>query len=160
MMIRLIMRSTGNNRYIAFLVTAFLVVAAMNVIADTATEDNSVADKLLQLAQKQSISLAPSEEKLFRAAANGKTANYRIDSENDNDPANAAAWLSVHVIRADRLVWLCTDPEASKLVTYRGILVNGARIDGVTSLLSVILSVRSSDGHKCLRLKLMLPMPL
>jgi hypothetical protein len=124
-------------RYFALLIAAWwLVVAPTKVSADTAQTDLSAADKLLRLAQKQFTNdIAPSEEKLFRAAAKGEVADYQNRNKTvDNDPTNAVAWSTNRRIRADRLVWLCTDPDASELVSFRGIQITGARIDGTVDL--------------------------
>ena len=97
-----------------------------------AVTDN--APKLLDLAVGKFGTLSQAEKKLFEAVANGKSADCSADSEEDNDPADADKWDDERVMKADRIAWLCTDPQASALVTYRGIVVEGARIDGKLDL--------------------------
>lgn len=89
---------------------------------------------LLELATQKFGALTTAEEKLFRAAANGKLADYSADSEKVNDPATAENWGKERLLNANRIAWLCTDPQASVLVTHRGIWIKGARIDGELDL--------------------------
>ena len=90
--------------------------------------------KLLNLAKKNFGTLSQAEQKLFEAVANGGFAEYSADSEEDNDPADANKWDNERVIKATRIAWLCTDPQASALVTHQGIRVKGARTDGTLDL--------------------------
>jgi sRNA-binding regulator protein Hfq len=88
--------------------------------------------KLLELARKKfapsDLSLA--EEKLFRAAESGGMVSALTGDEEQDDPANAVKWQADRVVRGECVVWLCTDREASMLVTHRGIQVQGIRIEG------------------------------
>lgn len=94
------------------------------------------SSKLLTLAQgkyaSQQLSLA--EEKLFRAAETGGIASAFIGDEKQDGPANELPWNPDRAIRGECIVWLCTDREASALVTHRGIEVHGAQIDGELNL--------------------------
>lgn len=87
------------------------------------------ASKLLELAKKKFGTLTKADQKLFKGVANGEIANYSVKEEKDNDPAKAENWGSKRVLKADRLAWLCTDKQAEKLVTHRGIRIKGARIE-------------------------------
>jgi len=78
--------------------------------------------KLLELAKRRFDTLSPAEQKLFDAAPDGKEADCTNLSETDR------------VIQEDRLVWLCTSPDASAQVTPRGTIVVGAEIDGKVDL--------------------------
>ncbi len=98
------------------------------------------ASKLLVLARKKFGTLSETEEKLFRAVTNGKIANYSDASEKNNDPNGAEKWGDERMLKADRIAWLCTDPEASAMVTHKGIRVKGARIDGELDLEFAIVS--------------------
>ena len=88
--------------------------------------------KLLQLALKTFGNLKLPERRLFEQIGKGEAADYTVESDDEdaNDPAKASGWDDDRVIGADRIAWLLTDPEASKLVTHRGIMIEGARIDG------------------------------
>ena len=62
-------------------------------------------------------------------AVSGPSSN-RDDSS--NDPAHAREWDTQREIRASLIRWLCTDPDAIRLVDPGGIKVLGARIaDGI-----------------------------
>ena len=78
--------------------------------------------KLLELAKRRFDTLSPAEQKLFDAAPDGKKGDCTNLSETDR------------VIQEDRLVRLCTSPDASAQVTPRGIIVVGAEIDGKVDL--------------------------
>ncbi len=93
------------------------------------------ATTLLELAGERFGALTEAEEKLFRAVVNGELADCSDKLEENNEPNGAKQWdKKTRVIRADRVEWLCTDPEASALVTHKGIHVKGARIDGELDL--------------------------
>ena len=85
--------------------------------ADALTDNGA---KLLELATKRFGQLTAADERLFRAVATGKPALYTSEPN--------------QTLPADRLVWLCTVPAASKLITHRGLQVHGARVAGVSSL--------------------------
>ena len=89
-------------------------------------------ERLLELARRESRALSSAEEEFFRATAKGEIANYSADSNKENDPSNAQNWSADRVLSAVTVRWLCTD--AREFVTYRGIQVKGARIDGVLDL--------------------------
>ena len=89
--------------------------------------------ELLSLARRRFTdpTLTTTEEVFFRTAEAGeKISGLEGDREKD-DPAGANTWKSNRIIRAECLVWLCTDPQASKLVTHLGLRVEGMRFDGV-----------------------------
>ena len=110
-------------------------VLLMHGSIDEAEGATDNASKVVNLAREKFGTLSHAEEKLFEAAANGKVADYSADSKEDNDPAGAKKWGDERTLKADRIAWLCTDPQASALVSYRGIQVKGARIDGELDLL-------------------------
>jgi hypothetical protein len=91
---------------------------------------------LLELARKKfaprQFSLA--EEKLFRAAEIGEIASAVTGDEKQDDLANAVNWNADRVLLAECIAWLCTDREASALVTHRGIQIISMRIDGELDL--------------------------
>lgn len=86
-------------------------------MADTAT-----IPTLLQLAESRFSNISPAEQKLFEAAANAKDADCASLSEKD------------HIIQGDLLSWLCTNQDASAQVTYRGVSIVGAQIEGELNL--------------------------
>lgn len=73
-------------------------------------------EALKLLAQKKLGSLSTAEQRFFQAVGNRETANYSAKDD--------------RVLKADRIAWLCTDVEASPLVSNHGIDIDGAIIDG------------------------------
>ena len=78
--------------------------------------------KLLELAARHFDAILPAEQKLFDAAAHGTEADCTRLPKKDRR------------IRAECLCWLCTNPDASAQVTYSGISLLGAEIDGKVNL--------------------------
>ncbi|MBU0717299.1 MAG: hypothetical protein KJ749_03545, partial [Planctomycetes bacterium] len=97
--------------------------------------DQTAADRvenLLKLAKDHfEDKLTPAEKVLFEKTANyGKGDPAKADPA-EIDPAKANQWGSDRVLKADRIRWLCTDPEAVKYVQpHEGITIVGARIEG------------------------------
>jgi len=73
-------------------------------------------------------------EKFFLGVATGDPNKFSDSSGEPNDFANVAKWPAV---KADWIFWLCTDPDASKLVPTTGVNVSGARIEGTLYLQNV-----------------------
>jgi hypothetical protein len=90
--------------------------------------------RLIELARQQFGALTQAEEKLFRGAARGDSVDYNDGSKEKNDPNGSEAWGPDRVLKADRIVWLCTDEEASRGLTFRGLHIKGARIEGELAL--------------------------
>ena len=107
---------------------------AMAEPRDSAQATTEAAHGLLELAKAKFGELSQAEEKLLESAATGVVADYSADSEEENHPATADNWGRERVLRADRIAWLCTDLEASSLVSHQGIRARGVRIDGVLRL--------------------------
>jgi hypothetical protein len=111
-------------------VLGLLLSAALSTGADSfaatipdETNPTSAETKLLELAKDRfKGDIRTAEATLFRAVANGDDADCREGT------------LENRSIRADRLKWLCTDGKASVLVTYRGIQISGAIIEGTVNL--------------------------
>jgi sRNA-binding regulator protein Hfq len=102
-------------------------------------EGGSRADQLVNLARPairklMGSDLTAAEEKFLRAVAEGQIADFSSQKEEENDPANASQWKEERVLRAPCIAWLCTYPDASKFLTHRGIVLQGARIDGELDL--------------------------
>lgn len=87
--------------------------------------------QLLELAKEKFLDdWTDADERLFRQTAIGEVAHY-----GDGDPAEADnKWDEKRVLRANRIEWLCTDREAIKAVTHRGVHIQGARIEGLLDL--------------------------
>lgn len=77
---------------------------------------NTNADELLKLAKKKFVQLTKVEKNFFRAVVEGKLA----------DCANSKQ--EKEVLKADRIIWLCTVPEVQKFLKSYGIQISGAII--------------------------------
>ena len=85
---------------------------------------------LLELAKKRfADDWSEPDERLFKQTELGKVADY-----GEGNPGKADTWKKTRILKANRIVWLCTDPQAIKAVTHRGVWIKGARIDGVLDL--------------------------
>lgn len=89
--------------------------------------------KLLGLAEKEFGTLSEAEVKFFTATAKGDVADYQSDDELDK-PENADKWGDERVLQANRIEWLCTDRDALKCITHKGIQVLGLRVEGKLDL--------------------------
>ncbi len=90
---------------------------------ETRTEENGKIRRLYD-----------AEIKLLQKVDNGELADYSDTSvkinDPNNDPNNAKEWdKKTRSIRAKILAWLCTDKEASAMITHKGVWIKGARID-------------------------------
>lgn len=90
--------------------------------------------RLTELAKREFGYVTKAEKKLFKAVVKGEFADYCAETAEDNEPAKAESWGNERVLNAKIITWLCTEPQARELITHRGILVKGARIDGELGL--------------------------
>lgn len=109
----------------SLLLLAFLVFVPSN----GAWASTDKASRLLELARLEFGNPNKAERRLFEAVANGTVADYSAKEKEHNDLASADRWGDHRVIKGSRIIWVCTDPQASLLVTHRGISIKGARID-------------------------------
>lgn len=114
--------------------TAIALESAVTAAAAQPSAQPMPEAALLALAKKKFGTLSRAEEELFRAAQQGRAASALDADENENDPDNAANWPAHRAVRAACIAWLCTAPQASLLMTYRGLEFHGMRIDGVLDL--------------------------
>jgi hypothetical protein len=112
-----------------------MATAVTNSIAKT-----TPGDILVILAKKHFHDLSYAEEGMFWEAANGGALYVADHSDKENSLTNSSNWKKDRVIRADRIEWLCTDPDASAQVTRKGVELDGVRVDGDLDL--TLTSVR------------------
>lgn len=105
-----------------------LLVSAVPVLGSTAKAKTASEMSLPQLVAARFGNLSRAEERLANAAATGETANCADLSAGDKN------------IRGDLLSWLCTNPQATAQLTYRGVSVDSAEIIGRVDLEWVRLS--------------------
>ena len=87
----------------------------------------SKAEALIKLAA-ETFELTESEQKLLRAVAAGKKADFSDGNEALNDLSTADKWSAERHLRASLVVWLCADKAAGEYLTHRGIRIIGAQI--------------------------------
>ena len=133
-----------SDRVIILFCVGVVLLMLLQVCRAKGAGDNE--PNLLELAMKKFPTLTKDNKeveklkKLFHAVVNGEVADYSDKSGKNNDPNEAKdrdpntgvlKWdPNTRVIRAECIAWLCTDPQASAMVTHKGIRVKGARIDG------------------------------
>jgi hypothetical protein len=100
-----------------------LLTAAVSAFTATIMAESAPQTLLPQLMANRFGKLSLAEERLANAAAKGETADCITDLSADD-----------RIIRGDLLSWLCTDPSASAQLTYRGISIVGAEIQGKVDL--------------------------
>jgi sRNA-binding regulator protein Hfq len=121
----------------------FLTVCVLAVLCgpiDRVDAMNENPPELIDLAGEKFGDLTDAERKMFEAAASGEIADCCGPTKEDNDPANAVNWPKARTIRAKCIEWLCTDSEASSLVTHKGVQVEGARIEGELNLRFAVMN--------------------
>ncbi|MFH1371416.1 MAG: hypothetical protein ABII09_09060 [Planctomycetota bacterium] len=89
---------------------------------------------LIKMAEKKFGKLTEADKILFSAVADGNWADYREGGDKDKIE-NANNWGERRIINANRFEWLCRDKQAKELVTDRGIMVTGAKIEGPVNLI-------------------------
>lgn len=89
------------------------------------------AKELIRLATAQFGELTDADKRFFEAAAKGESVNYRAGNADIDEPDK---WGDERHLKANRIEWLCTDAEATKLVTHKGIVVGGVFIEGEIGL--------------------------
>lgn len=99
-----------------------------------ASDTNENKWALLALARKRFPDLSDAEKILLRKTAAGEAADFSTANDEENKPAQADNWGEGRRLRSELIAWLCTDPEASELVTHRGVQVIGARVEGPLDL--------------------------
>src|SRR5712671_3238744 len=114
----------------------FVPLFALLALTPVALAASPTKPTLLELANAKfkSPPLSAAEKELFTKTETGDTASALTNDDNGDNPAKAKNWGPERVIRAECLVWLCTDPEAVKRVTFRGVEINGMRVDGKLDL--------------------------
>ena len=106
---------------------------------------------LVRLARdKFGAELTETDAKFFAAVAGSKWAGHASTSTdttyNSEEPMS---WKESAKLRADRLVWLFTDPSAVKIVPSRGVWLRGVQIQGKVDLFRCNIPV-SLTFYDCL----------
>ncbi len=90
---------------------------------------------LVRLARdKFGAELTETDAKFFTAVTTGKWADLRSTGDTTYNSQEPKSWAASATLKADRLVWLCSDPSAVKLVPSRGVWLRGVHIEGKVDL--------------------------
>jgi hypothetical protein len=111
--------------------------------------------KLISLGLDRFGQLTTAELKLFRAAASGEVAEFRVRTGTLeppaygalNHPASVNKWGDDRWLQADRIAWLCGISNTENLLTKRGILIRGAKISGALRLDYVVFDAPLAFSH-------------
>ena len=103
--------------------------------------------KLISMGLARFGQLSETELKLFRAAANGEVAEFRVGNGALNHPAYANQWGNDRWLQADRIAWLCGISNTENLLTERGIRIRGAKISGPLLLDYMVVNVPLAFSH-------------
>src|SRR6267378_1038655 len=110
--------------------------SATSLAAPTASQgQDSPLEAMAQ--RKFGPALTTAERKLLHAAPMRALAWLGPDNDPDsraNDTKDAEHWGPERIVRADVLIWLASDAEASRFVHPSGLGLAGARIDGKLDL--------------------------
>jgi sRNA-binding regulator protein Hfq len=96
---------------------------AVSAFTATTMAETAPHTLLPQLMANRFGKLSLAEERLANAAAKGEIADCITDLSGDD-----------RIIRGDLLSWLCTNPNVSAQLTYRGVSITGAEVDNKTDL--------------------------
>ena len=92
-------------------------------------------EELLKKSSSLSLTeLYQSEKDLLQQVILGKEINYQATDQNLNDSAHGEDWTEERTLRAELIVGLCTNSEARKFLTHRGLEISGAKISGSLNL--------------------------
>jgi hypothetical protein len=105
------------------------------------------AEKLVSMAFERFGPLTSAEESLFRAAANGEVAEFRVGTGALNHPAYVNQWGNDRWLQADRIAWLCGVSNTENLLAKSGILIRGAKISGELRLDYMTVNVPLAFSH-------------
>jgi hypothetical protein len=86
---------------------------------------------LVRLARdKFGAEFTETDARFFAAVAASEWADFRPSADAKYETESADSWNESPVLDADRITWLCTDPDAARLVPSYGIWLTGASIRG------------------------------
>jgi hypothetical protein len=90
---------------------------------------------LVRLARdKFGADLTETDAKFFTAVAENNWTDLRPSADAAYKSSEPGSWDKSPKLKSDRLIWLCTDPAAVKLVPSRGVWLRGAYIQGQLDL--------------------------
>lgn len=130
-------------RFFVQIVANILFLAGTCTIAQTGANEGLMTLAHNKFNDFSSVAEKNAFEVFFQKTADGQKVDLTPQFETGTDPQDikiltdptyADLWGEARTIKADWIVWVCTDPKASAKVTSRGIEIAGARIDGIVDL--------------------------
>ncbi len=123
-------------KFFAFRKTLMLVTEdkVILVLVDFFKIMTTKAEWLVGLAEDAGFKLSEVELKLLLQVAIGESADFSDEDEDKNSPKSSAEWNSSRCLSAKLIVWLCTEQEATQFLSYQGLKIIGARIEGSLDL--------------------------
>lgn len=131
--------------FVCFLVVPIIVAPTGQAISAPGSESRG----LVPMARTKFGHLSASEETFLRHVSEGRLAKLTAESSREerdfsrivqflgwisNRPELARTWTGRRFLNVRCINWVCTDPEASKRVTYRGLEIEGALVFGKLDL--------------------------
>jgi hypothetical protein len=133
----------GYKRRAALAAIVLLLSYGLVRAADAKTLVDMATERFGHKEKDGKLHLSPADEKLFRSAERGEEADYTGNNAALIDPSTASVWPAERQILGDRLVWLCMQRKALRRVTFRGLMIKGARVDGEPHTNAINLSYAS-----------------
>ncbi len=133
------MRSTSSRPWALTAAVLALMLPFATVLTGrpALAQEQSKSDQLEQMARRKFGALSNAELLLLRSAPEREIEWASRSDDPDapiNDPGHGESWGPERTIRAAVLVWLCSDPAASRLVHPSGPGIIAARISGSLDL--------------------------
>jgi hypothetical protein len=93
-----------------------------------------IADLLKLAKERLADRLSDADLRSLRSVASGEIADLSDPEQAKNDPAKSSDWGHSRTVSPAWILWLCTDPDALKLISHRGVHLRGARLQGTVDL--------------------------
>jgi hypothetical protein len=94
--------------------------------------------------------LKPSEIYMLEQVEKGEPADYRIGDKEKDDPANSKEWGEERIIKAGVIEWICTNKNATAVISTRGLNVFGAKITERIRLLYAMIDFPLMFDYCCI----------
>jgi hypothetical protein len=101
----------------------------------------SPSDLIVDLATRDFIDLSDAERRFLEGVATGRGWSFTPPSDQPDSPMQGETWSPLRTVRAAVIAWVCHSKSTAELITKRGIILDGAHIDGSLDLQMVSLDV-------------------
>lgn len=111
------------GRFLAYVLTMLLLGAPAAARAQALALDP--ARQMLSLAHSRFETVTQEDWNLFQTVTSAAAATVPLEPHDAEDAEPVTS-----TVRAEVIMWVCTDSEAARLVTHRGIVLSGIRVLG------------------------------